>query len=84
MHIVRLDRTKLPSGENLAPAYNIAESLICICGFIQVWEEPIHGHRLFFVKEVPQDVPQAGIFWIQTDVPRNPYKSLFEIEEGVH
>jgi hypothetical protein len=67
-YLVRLDVKKLPNLKFAREhALKIAESLLQICGLIQIWDEPKHGRRIFYVRTKPQDVPQAGIHWIQVD-----------------
>lgn len=66
---VRLDESRIPE-EYLVQAYAIAENLLHICGLSKIFEEPQYGHKLFFVKEVPQDVPQAGLYWVEVTLPR--------------
>jgi hypothetical protein len=79
-YVVRLDESKLPSGDNHKHALSIAGSLIYICGVIKVWDEPKHGRRMFFVREIPQDVPQAGVHWIVEDLPQAHSNPWFENE----
>lgn len=66
-YTVRLDMLRLPTGDDNSRAITIATALIHICGLVKIWDEPKHGHRLFYVKAIPQDVPQAGVYWIKVD-----------------
>lgn len=71
-YAVRLDISKLPTGNIQQHALLIAESLIHICGLIEIWDEPAHGYRIFYTRILPQDVTQAGVYWIGIDIPYKP------------
>jgi hypothetical protein len=81
-YIVRLDISKLPTETNNQHALLIAEALLNICGLFQIWDEPQHGHRIFYVRMLPQDVPQAGIYWINVDLPIMPSTPWLEYKEA--
>lgn len=68
LYAVRLDMLKIPTGENEKHALTMAESLLHICTVVKIWEEPKNGHRIFYVRSLPQDVPQAGIHWIEEEI----------------
>lgn len=69
-YIVYLDLTKLPSeSKKLEHSAAIAQNLLNFCGVTQIWDEPRHNRRLFYVKELPQDIPQVGVHWIEANVP---------------
>ncbi len=70
IHTVRLDMSKLPIGDNLQHALSISEALLHICGLIEIWVEPKHEHRIFCVRNLPQDVPQAGVYWLDVRVEK--------------
>jgi hypothetical protein len=58
----------MPTGDDAKHTIVIAERLLNICGLTKVWDEPEHGHRIFYVRSIPQDIPQAGIYWIEETV----------------
>lgn len=77
-HAVRLDMTKILTGENEGHTLKMAESLLNICGVIKVWDKPnTTDHRIFYVRSIPKDIPQAGIYWIDETIVsplNNPMK----------
>lgn len=67
---VYLDQRRLPlNDEALTYAETIANALLNICKLIRIWDEPRYGRRIYTTKEIPQDVPQAGIYWIEVELP---------------
>lgn len=78
---VYLDQKRLPLGEEeLQYAETIATTLLYICKLSGIWDEPKYGKRIFTTKEIPQDVPQAGIYWIEVEMPTLDIK----ISENLH
>ena len=73
---VRLALDMLPEGENREHALKVAEGLLRICGVYKQWVEPKHGHTIFYVKTMPQDVEQVGVYWVKVDLPQNPYEKV--------
>lgn len=65
LHIVRLDMEKFPQDDRHPSALLIVNALFRICGLDHSWTEPRHKYNLHFVREIPQDIPQAGIYWIE-------------------
>lgn len=67
---VYLDERRLPLGQKeLGFAQAIATTLLYICELSLIWDEPKHGRRIYTTKEIPQDVPQAGVYWIEVELP---------------
>lgn len=69
---VRLDMDKILSGGNEKQTMIIAEAVLNICGVIKMWDEPRNGHRIFYTRTLPEDVPQAGVHWIKVELPVMP------------
>ncbi|MBY0205267.1 hypothetical protein [Paenibacillus cucumis (ex Kampfer et al. 2016)] len=84
---VRLDFSRLEE-KHKEHSLAVAEALLKICGMSKIWEEPKHGYRIFKVEVIPEDVPQANLYWIDAgDMFRIPPWGKGYInweEEGEH
>lgn len=82
---VRLDFSRIEE-KHKEQSLVLAEALLNICGVSTVWEEPKHGYRIFKVETMPEDVPQANVYWRDaSDVFIKPPEWLKKrFEEGEH
>lgn len=73
---VRLDPSKFPQGEKYPLSLGVAEALLKFCGLTRVWVEPTYGRQIFFVQEMPNDIPQVGIHWIAVELLKPPTEMI--------
>lgn len=64
LHIVRLNVDKLPTDQtSRAASGKIIEALFHFCGLDHMYVTQ-HSEILYFFRDIPQDIPQAGIHWM--------------------
>lgn len=71
---VSLDTRTLLDVKHPKQSQQIAEALLEVCGVFQMWDDPRKMKRIWYVKTMPEDVPQAGVFWIKEEVMVFDYK----------
>jgi hypothetical protein len=77
-YTVALDEARFQTKGTLKYSTVIAESLLQICGLTKMWANPITHETVFFVKEIPNDIPQAGIYWKRIYLPSFQYSAWID------